>query len=55
MGNYYPPFSLRVSEVLLAKLKIIAAGNKRSANREMEYALEQYVREYEKTHGEVVV
>ena len=50
MGQYYTPFSLRVSEELLAKIKIIAAENKRSANKEIEYILEQYVKEYEKKH-----
>ena len=46
MGNYYAPFSLRISETLITKLKI---------NKEMEYALEKYVNEYEKAHGEVPV
>ena len=45
MANYYTPFSLRISEELLAKLKVIAVRNKRSANKEMEYAL---TRLYEK-------
>ena len=43
MGNYYAPFSLRISETLITKLKIIAIENKRSTNKEMEYALEKYV------------
>ena len=30
MGNYYAPFSLRISETLITKLKIIAIENKRS-------------------------
>ena len=55
MGNYYAPFSLRISETLITKLKIIAIENKRSTNKEMEYALEKYVNEYEKAHGEVHV
>lgn len=55
MANYYTPFSLRVSEELLTKLKHIAAVNKRSANKEMEFVLEQYVREYEAAHGEIPV
>ena len=55
MGNYYAPFSLRISETLITKLKIIAIENKRSTNKEMEYALEKYVNEYEKAHGEVPV
>ena len=55
MGNYYAPFSLLISETLITKLKIIAIENKRSTNKEMEYALEKYVNEYEKAHGEVPV
>lgn len=55
MANYYTPFSLRVTEDLLSKLKKIAAKNKRSANKEIEYALEQYVREYEEKFGAVEV
>ena len=55
MANYYTPFSLRVSEDLLAKIKHIASVNKRSANKEMEFVLEQYVREYEAAHGEIPV
>lgn len=51
MANYYAPFSLRVSEELLDKIKYIAAQNKRSANKEIEFVLEQYVRQYEQTHG----
>ena len=49
MGNYYPPYSLRVSEVLMDKIKQIAKENKRSANKEIEYALEQYVKAYEQS------
>ena len=48
MANYYTPFSLRISEELLAKIKVIAVRNKRSANKEMEYALEQYVKAFER-------
>lgn len=50
MGQYYTPFSLRISEELLGKVKMIAVKNKRSTNKEIEYVLEQYVKEYEKTH-----
>lgn len=46
-GNYYTPFSLRISEELLDKIKKIAKENKRSANKEIEYILEQYVKQYE--------
>ena len=40
MANYYTPFSLRVSEELLGKVRQIAAAHKRSANKEIEFALE---------------
>lgn len=53
MANYYTPFSLRVSEELLDKIKQIAAENKRSANKEIEFALEQYVRQYEAQNGKL--
>ncbi len=55
MPNYYTPFSLRVSEELLSKIKVIAVRNKRSANKEIEYALEQYVKDFEKRHGEISI
>lgn len=51
MANYFAPFSLRVSEELLDKIKFIAAQNKRSANKEIEFVLEQYVQQYEQIHG----
>ncbi len=52
-GNYYSPFSLRVSEKLLDKIKYLAELNKRSANKEIEFILENHIREYEKTNGEI--
>ena len=52
-GNYFSPFSLRISEELLEKIKFIAASNKRSANKEIEFILENAVKDYEKTNGEI--
>ena len=43
----------RVSEELLEKIKYIASKNKRSANKEIEFVLEQYVENYEKSYGEI--
>ena len=40
---------------MLTYLKIFSIEKKRSTNKEMEYALEKYVNEYEKAHGEVPV
>lgn len=52
-GNYYPPFSLRISENLLEKIKYLAALNKRSANKEIEFILEQHIRKYEEANGDI--
>ncbi|MBQ3603096.1 MAG: Arc family DNA-binding protein [Clostridia bacterium] len=54
-GNYYQPFSLRVSENLRDKIKFIANQNKRSTNKEIEFILENYVNEYEKNHGAIII
>ena len=55
MANYYTPFSLRISEELLSKIKRNASRNKRSTNKEIEYILEQYVQSYEDEHGTIEV
>lgn len=55
MPNYFTPFSLRVSEELLSKVKVIAVRNKRSANKEIEYAPEQHVKDFEQRHGEISI
>ena len=44
MGNYFTPFSLRISEELLEKIKKIAESNKRSTNKEIEYILESHIK-----------
>lgn len=55
VGNSYAPFPLRISEELLSKVKKIAVKNKRSAHKEIEYVLEQYVAEFEKENGEILM
>ncbi|EOS65417.1 hypothetical protein C816_02201 [Oscillibacter sp. 1-3] len=55
MGNYYTPFSLRVSEDVIAKMKWIGKIHHRSATKEMEVALEQYIAAYEKEHGTIKI
>ena len=55
MGNYYQPFSLRVPEEIIDKLKEIAIQNKRSANKEMEFALQDYIASWEKEKGEIKI
>ncbi|MCI8653703.1 MAG: Arc family DNA-binding protein [Angelakisella sp.] len=50
-GNYYAPFSVRIPEELLHKIKALAEQNKRSANKQVEYILERYIAEYEAENG----
>lgn len=47
-GNYYTPFSLRISEELLDEIKEIAKNNYRSTNKEIEFALTEYVKNHQK-------
>ncbi|MEM1485014.1 Arc family DNA-binding protein [Oscillospiraceae bacterium PP1C4] len=55
MANYYPPFSLRISEDLLDKIKVIAHENGRSANKEIEHVLKEYVKAYEQDNGKLII
>lgn len=50
MPSLLPIFSLRIPETLLEELKKIAKENCRSTNKEIEYALTQYVKEYQKNN-----
>lgn len=50
-GNYYSPFSVRVPDELLDKIKKLAAMNKRSANKQVEYILEKFIEQWEAENG----
>lgn len=49
------PYPLRLDEILMAKVKAIAALERRSINKEIERMVELAVERYEKEHGEVFV
>ena len=51
MPNSSTPFSLRIPAPLLEKLKKLAKRNKRSANRELEQILEEYITGFEEING----
>jgi hypothetical protein len=53
MPSSLPIFTLRVPEELLNKIRYISEQNKRSANKEIEFALTRYVAEYEKEYGQI--
>ena len=52
MPSLLPIFSLRIPEELLEQIKQIAQENCRSTNKEIEYALTQYVKQYQKNKDE---
>ena len=51
MPNYYSPFSVRIPEELLHKVKQLAIMNKRSTNKQVEYILDKYMAEWEAANG----
>ena len=49
----YVNFTLRLESELFVNFRFIADALARSANRELETAIKQYVSEYEKENGEI--
>ncbi|MCL2077249.1 MAG: toxin-antitoxin system HicB family antitoxin [Oscillospiraceae bacterium] len=47
--------NLRIDEILHAKLKIIAAKERRSANNMMEYFIAKSIEKYETENGEIIL
>lgn len=55
MGIQPNPYPLRIDPDVMSKIKIIAAYNGRSANKEIEYQLRKSILAYEAEHGEIVL
>ncbi|VBB07552.1 arc-type ribbon-helix-helix [Lucifera butyrica] len=53
MPSEQPRFTIRTDPKLIQKVRYIAAGNGRSANKEIERLLKIFVSNYEKKHGEI--
>ena len=47
--------NVRVEEEPWDKLRIIAKNNKRSINKEIEFIIDERIREYEEKHGEIEI
>lgn len=45
---------LRIKDTSFSKLKFIAEEQRRSANKQICFILEQFIRDYEKINGEIV-
>ncbi len=46
-------YTLRISNVLQAKISYTANYNGRSKNKEIEYAIKRYLTDFERLHGEI--
>ena len=48
-------FTLRLQEDNFNKIKFIAEKNKRSIAMQIEYLVEQFIDQYEKEHGKIII
>ena len=55
MASQQTPYSLRLDEILMTKVKVIAAEQRRSINMEIERMVELGVSQYEEEHGEIYI
>lgn len=53
MPSDMPRYTLRIPQILLDKIRFIAAENGRSANKEIELMIKQRIHEYESLNGEI--
>lgn len=49
------PYPLRIDKEILEKVKVIARGNGRSLNKEIEIVLRQYKDDYESKNGVISI
>ena len=55
MSNRKAATTVRVDEILFAKIRVIAEKERRSLNSQMERAFEETVIAYEKLNGEIIL
>ena len=55
MPSKKPIFTLRTEQETLDKLHILAELEERSDNKELEYILKRYIKQYEQEHGEIEI
>lgn len=53
MATQKAAFTMRMQPENLDKIKVLAAINKRSMAMQIEYLVEQYIRNYESQHGTI--
>ncbi len=55
MAHDVSKFTLRTDAELMKKFRYVAEYNARSANRELEVLMREYVKEFEERHGRIAV
>ncbi len=55
MGIQETPYSLRLERKVMQKIRALAAQERRSINMQLCIAVERYLEEYEREHGEIPV
>lgn len=55
MASNLPRYTLRVPQIYLDKMRYIAEENGRSANKEIEMIIKQYINVYESKNGEIIL
>lgn len=53
MGIQEAPYSLRLEHEVMQKIRVLAAKERRSINMQLCIAVESYLAQYEKEHGEI--
>ena len=55
MASKLPVIKANTQQININKMKYIAETNKRSLAKELEYIVEQHIKNYEAEHGEIIV
>ena len=55
MGIQENPFSLRLDKSVMAKLRVLAEANSRSVTKEIEFAVKEQIKRYERENGPITV
>ena len=55
MASNLPVIAVRTERINIEKMKIIAKENRRSIGKEAEYIILNYIKAWEKEHGEIKI
>ena len=55
MKDIKKSYLLRIDDDVLEKITFIAKGKRRSINSQIEYLLDQFIKEYETKNGKIII